>query len=50
MKQAFYRSLVEKLDAACGVLPNDVVVTFVTNMDEDWSVGFSRAQFLPGEL
>ena len=35
MKQAFYRSLVEKLDAACGIAPSDVVVTFVTNTDED---------------
>ena len=50
MKQAFYTSLVEKLDAACGIAPSDVVVTFVTNTDEDWSFGFGRAQFLTGEL
>ena len=50
VKQAFYRSLVEKLDAACGIAPSDVVVTFVTNTDEDWSFGFGRAQFLTGEL
>jgi hypothetical protein len=50
MKQAFYSSLVEKLDAACGVAPSDVVVTFVTNTDEDWSFGLGRAQFLTGEL
>src|SRR6266481_8328071 len=31
MKQAFYRSLVEKLEAACGMAPSDVLVTFVTN-------------------
>jgi hypothetical protein len=50
MKQAFYRSLVEKLEAACGIAPSDVMVTFVTNTDEDWSFGFGRAQFLTGEL
>jgi phenylpyruvate tautomerase PptA (4-oxalocrotonate tautomerase family) len=50
MKQAFYKSLVEKLEAVCGLAPSDVVVTFVTNADEDWSFGFGRAQFLTGEL
>ncbi len=47
MKQAF---LVEKLEAACGIAPSDVLVTFVTNTDEDWSFGLGRAQFLTGEL
>ena len=50
MKQAFYKSLVEKLEAACGIAPSDVLVTFVTNTDEDWSFGLGRAQFLTGEL
>jgi hypothetical protein len=50
MKQAFYRSLVEKLEAVCGIAPSDVIVTFVTNTDQDWSFGFGRAQFLTGEL
>ena len=50
MKQAFYSSLVKKLEAACGIAPSDVVVTFVTNTDEDWSFGLGLAQFLTGEL
>jgi phenylpyruvate tautomerase PptA (4-oxalocrotonate tautomerase family) len=50
MKQAFYSSLVERLADQCGISPNDVVVTFVTNTDEDWSFGLGRAQFLTGEL
>jgi len=50
MKQAFYGSLVERLADGCGISPSDVVVTFVTNTDEDWSFGFGRAQFLTGEL
>ena len=50
MKQAFYGSLVETLEAVCGIAPSDVVVTFVTNTDEDWSFGLGHAQFLTGEL
>jgi hypothetical protein len=50
MKQAFYSSLVEKLAAVCGIAASDVLVTFVTNTDEDWSFGLGRAQFLTGEL
>jgi hypothetical protein len=50
MKQAFYRWLVERLSASCGISPTDVVVNFVTNADEDWSFGAGRAQFLAGDL
>jgi hypothetical protein len=50
MKQAFCSSLVKKLETACGIAPSDVIVTFVTNTDEDWSFGLGRVQFLTGEL
>jgi hypothetical protein len=50
MKEAFYRLLVERLAASCGISPQDVVVNFMTNTDEDWSFGAGRAQFLTGEL
>jgi hypothetical protein len=50
MKQGFYRLLVERLSASCGISPSDVVVNFVTNADEDWSFGAGRAQFLTGDL
>ena len=50
MKQVFYSSLVERLADQCGISSSDVVVTFVTNTDEDWSFGLGRAQFLTGEL
>ena len=50
MKRAFYRLLVERLSASCGISPADVVVNFVTNDDEDWSFGAGRAQFLTGDL
>ena len=50
MKEAFYKLLVEALETRCGIAPSDVVVSFVSNTDEDWSFGYGRAQFLTGEL
>lgn len=50
MKEAFYRLLVEELEKSCGIAPADVVVSMVSNSDEDWSFGHGRAQFLTGEL
>jgi phenylpyruvate tautomerase PptA (4-oxalocrotonate tautomerase family) len=50
MKESFYRLLVERLAGHCGISPDDVIVNFVTNADEDWSFGAGRAQFLTGEL
>jgi hypothetical protein len=50
MKENFYRLLVERLASRCGIPPDDVIVNFVTNADEDWSFGAGRAQFLTGEL
>jgi phenylpyruvate tautomerase PptA (4-oxalocrotonate tautomerase family) len=42
--------LCESLRKECGIEPSDVVVSIVTNSDEDWSFGNGRAQFLTGEL
>src|ERR1700730_16643981 len=50
MEQEFYKSRVDKWETAWGIAPSDVLVTFVTNTDEDWSFGFGRAQFRTGEL
>ena len=50
MKEAFYQLLVAELEQRCGIAPSDVVVSFVSNTDEDWSFGHGRAQFLTGEL
>lgn len=50
MKQAFYRLLTRKLGERCGVAPEDVMVSCMTNAREDWSFGFGRAQFMTGEL
>jgi hypothetical protein len=49
-KQQFYASLAGELASRCGISSSDLVVNFVTNMDEDWSFGLGRAQFLTGEL
>lgn len=50
MKENFYRLLVARLAARCRISPDDVIVNFVTNADEDWSFGAGRAQFLTGDL
>ncbi len=50
MKEAFYRLLCAQLQKRCGIAPSDVVVSMVTNSDDDWSFGHGRAQFLTGEL
>nr|WP_245344215.1 tautomerase family protein [Bradyrhizobium japonicum] len=42
--------LVERLATRCGISPDNVIVNFVTNADEDWSFDAGRAQFLTGEL
>jgi hypothetical protein len=42
--------LCESLKKECDIDPSDVVVSMVTNSDEDWSFGNGRAQFLTGEL
>jgi hypothetical protein len=49
-KQAFYQLLCDSLRKECDIEPFDVVVSMVTNGDEDWSFGHGRAQFLTGEL
>jgi phenylpyruvate tautomerase PptA (4-oxalocrotonate tautomerase family) len=50
MKENFYKMLVRELETTCGLASSDVVVSVVTNSDEDWSFGYGRAQFLTGEL
>jgi hypothetical protein len=49
-KEAFYDLLCKTLKKECGIEPSDVVISIVTNSDEDWSFGYGRAQFLTGEL
>ena len=49
-KQTLLQELSRRLHDNCGIEPSDVMVTFVTNTDADWSFGFGRAQFKTHEL
>ena len=50
MKERFYRLLCDQIQKRCAISPTDVVVSMVSNEDDDWSFGCGRAQFLTGEL
>jgi phenylpyruvate tautomerase PptA (4-oxalocrotonate tautomerase family) len=49
-KRDFYELLCQELLRRCEVKASDVVVSITQNADEDWSFGYGRAQFIPGEL
>jgi hypothetical protein len=49
-KQNFYELLCKELLHRCAVKASDVVVSITQNVDEDWSFGYGRAQFITGEL
>jgi hypothetical protein len=49
-KQTFYAALCRELKEACNVESNDVIVSFTTNSDDDWSFGNGVAQYLTGDL
>jgi phenylpyruvate tautomerase PptA (4-oxalocrotonate tautomerase family) len=49
-KKAFYKLLVQELGESCGIEPNDIMISIVTNGAADWSFGFGEAQFLTGKL
>jgi hypothetical protein len=49
-KKIFYAELCRELQIACSINASDVVVSFVTNEDADWSFGRGAAQFITREL
>ena len=49
-KQIFYAELCRELKEACHVEPSDVIVSFTTNSDDDWSFGNGVTQYLTGDL
>jgi len=50
MKQALYRRITERLQAAPGIAPSDVFITLVENGLDDWSFGDGVAQYVkPGQ-
>lgn len=49
-KQKLYKLLAQELHESCGIRPEDIMVSIVTNGDADWSFGMGEAQFLTGKL
>jgi phenylpyruvate tautomerase PptA (4-oxalocrotonate tautomerase family) len=49
-KKDFYQLVVQELGENCGIEPNDIMISIVTNGAADWSFGLGEAQFLTGEL
>ncbi len=50
LKTALYKALSEELERQCGIGPNDLIVSLVSNTKSDWSLGFGEAQYLDGKL
>lgn len=50
LKQAFYKNLTDKFEKELGISPEDVMINFVENTDEDWSFGKGVAQFITKDL
>ncbi|MFJ7932596.1 tautomerase family protein [Peribacillus sp. NPDC096448] len=49
-KETLYSLLALKLEAECGISPQDLMVSITENSDADWSFGLGEAQFLTGSL
>jgi phenylpyruvate tautomerase PptA (4-oxalocrotonate tautomerase family) len=49
-KVAAYAELAKRLEAECGVRPEDLIISVTANRHVDWSFGQGRAQFLDGTL
>jgi hypothetical protein len=49
-KQALYKALSEEIERRCGISPNDIMISLVTNTKSDWSIGCGEAQYLEGKL
>ena len=49
-KVAAYAELVKRLEADCGVRPEDLIISVMANKHADWSFGLGQAQFLNGTL
>jgi phenylpyruvate tautomerase PptA (4-oxalocrotonate tautomerase family) len=49
-KAAVYAELAQRLEAECGVRPEDLIVSVMANKYADWSFGLGEAQFMNGRL
>lgn len=50
MKEQFCELMADQLQAKCGLDPKDLLISFMTNTDVDWSFGFGEIQYLNGKL
>lgn len=50
MKTRFCELAAERLEKSCGLDPKDLMISFATNTDADWSFGFGEIQYLTGAL
>lgn len=49
-KERLYTLLAERLEAQCGISPQDLMVSITENGNADWSFGLGEAQFITGKL
>lgn len=49
-KERLYALLTERMESACGIAPEDVMISITENGPADWSFGRGEAQFLTGKL
>ncbi|MBG9792550.1 tautomerase [Paenibacillus dendritiformis] len=49
-KERLYALLTERLELACGISPDEVMISITENGPADWSFGRGEAQFLTGKL
>ena len=49
-KEKLYRLLAQNLKRDCGLDPADLVISITENENEDWSLGYGKAQFSNGDL
>lgn len=50
MKKQFCELMADKLHTQCGLDPKDLLISFMTNTDVDWSFGYGEIQYLNGKL
>ena len=50
MKTKFCKIVAERLESSWGLDPKNLMISFITNTDADWSFGYGEIQYLTGKL